>query len=77
VQPAGQDVFLQQDFSPQQDFFAQQAFVQSEPQPPVEAQELRAMEDNATSDIIDRFWITFFIFFAFYWVWLLRLWVNA
>ena len=61
VQSEAHTSFLQQDFSPQQDFFAQQDFVQPAAQPPVAAQELRAMEDSATRDINDRLWITFFI----------------
>ena len=82
MQSLAHDDFVQQDFSPQHDFLAQQGLLQLLPQPPVAAQELRAMEDNATRDIIDRFWITFFMFIWFgYLVWLLglvtRFWMNA
>lgn len=61
AQPGAHAFVVQQDFSPQQDFFAQQGLLQPVAQPPVVAQELRAKEDNATRDINDRLWITFFI----------------
>ncbi|MBT8045043.1 MAG: hypothetical protein KJO79_08835 [Verrucomicrobiae bacterium] len=63
---AGLQDFLQQQpllHSALQHFLAQHAFGQSAGwAPPVAAQELRAIAEMASMDIIDRFWITFLIF---------------
>jgi len=65
VQPTAQVFFLAQQALAQpalQELLAQQAFAQPAAQPPpVAAHELRANAEMATTDIIDRLWITFFI----------------
>ena len=45
--------------SAEQHFFSEQGLLQSEAPP--QAHELRASEDNATTDTNDSLWITFFI----------------
>jgi hypothetical protein len=70
VQPSAQVFFLEQhDFVqlvPQVLPLEQQVFVLVfEQPPPVVAHELKDIAANAATDIIDRFWITFFIMSIF------------
>ena len=67
MQSAAQELFLQQplEASLEQQDLVPQDFLQSEAPPPVAAHELKAKAEIATTDIKDRFWITFFINFCF------------